>query len=123
MWSKQQKLAIFSQALYLANLLVLPLLALLPLTFLYLKTPRGAGNELAAHHITVALLFSLLALIVISTGVVVFVCVGDYGAPAWTALILYLIVMHTSFVFFGIIALARAMSGRQVFTSGHIRNY
>jgi hypothetical protein len=109
---RDQQLAVIAQVLYLGNLLALPGILLLALVAMYFRFARGRASGLAAVHIRQAIGASLLALLLLGGGAAVFWLIGYYGAGGWTAVILYLLVVHTSFVMLGIIALARAMAGK-----------
>lgn len=109
---RQLRLAILAQVLYLGNLLALPGILLLVLIYLYFRFARGRSSDLATAHIRLATWMSLLGFVLLGSTVAVFWLAGLYTAGTWTAVILILLIMHTSLVMFGIVALARAMAGK-----------
>lgn len=109
----RQQFAILAQLLYLANLLAIPGLALL-LLWLLRWLLRDRLDALGRYHFRLALLGSGGALLILSIPALCFWLLGYHSAGAWTALLLFLIVTHTTLVVFGIYALARAMTGRKL---------
>lgn len=109
--SDRNQLAIAAQSLYLINLLALPGITLLILCLLRWKY-RHSSNTLGRCHLQQACLISgWFCLIVIGGGGALWMLLaGNAAGIAMT--VLYLIVMHTGFVLFGIFALAKAISGQ-----------
>jgi len=110
---KSRKLASLAQILYLANLLAIPVLALIILCLLSFVF-RNTLDSLSRYHFKLALLTGSIALLILGIPALSFWLLGLSSAEAWTTLLLFLIVIHTSLVMFGIFALARAMSGRKL---------
>jgi len=110
---KSRKLASLAQLLYLANLLAIPVLALIILCML-LFAFRNTLDSLSRYHFKLAVLSGGMGLLILGIPPLSFWLLGYTGAEAWTTLLLFLIVIHTSLVMFGIFALARAMSGRKL---------
>lgn len=106
-------LAVAAEALYLANLLLLPGIAFLALLALYLKHRRLDTPPLANCHLQQTLRASLWAgslLILVSALVLI---LGGFGSTAtWVVLILYVTCCHSSLVLLGIIGLAKALAGK-----------
>ncbi len=105
-------LAIAAEALYLANLLVLPGAAFLLLFYLR----RRAGPQappLAAAHLAQTFFASLWAgglLVVVNLAIVL---LGGYqGVHTWVVLILYFTVCHSTLVLLGVIGLTKAMAAQ-----------
>ena len=103
-------LAVTAEALYLANLLLLPGLAFLVLLWLWRR--RAEQPPLAASHLSQTVSGSLWAgvLLVVANGLIVLL--GGYHGPyLWVVVILYFTVCHSTLVMFGAFGLAKAMSG------------
>jgi hypothetical protein len=111
--AENRKLATLAQSLYLANLLVIPVIALLLLCLLRL-TLRTHLDDFSRYHFRLALLAGGIALLLLGIPAWVFWQFGPGGARAWTSLLLYLLIAHTSLVIFGIYSLARAMTGNRI---------
>ena len=107
-----QSIAVRAEALYLANLLVLPGLAFLALLALWFAHRRDAP-PLGRCHLRQTLSASLWAgAILILANALIFV-LGGYRQPAtWIIVIVYFITCHATLVLFGIFGLARAMAGK-----------
>lgn len=105
-------LAIAAEALYLANLLLLPGISFLVLAYLALRTRPGTP-PLAAAHLGQTFAASLWAgglLLVVNALILL---LGGYtGAHTWVLIILYFTVCHSALVLLGIIGLAKAMAGQ-----------
>lgn len=131
-----------AQALYLANLLALPGLSFLLLAFLYyklvwqgeqqairdeldlnlddckdLKQQRGiessiSQQELDQSHTRAAFWLSVIGGSLVLGGCSSIYLAIEHSTHAWPMIILYFTIMHTSFVMWGMINLARAMSSR-----------
>ena len=106
-----QRLAISAEALYLANLLLLPGLAFLALLWLYLRAETNA--PLARCHLEQTVAASLWAGVLLLPITALTVAVGGYDSiGAWTAAILYFTVCHAGLVVLGIAGLAKAIAGQ-----------
>lgn len=107
-----QGLAVASEALYLANLLLVPGIAFIVLVVIYVKRIRHSP-PLARCHMEQTLIASLWAgiLLIVANGVILLL--GGYQAAyTWVVLVLYFTVVHTTLVVLGTIGLARAMAGK-----------
>ena len=106
-----QDLAVLAESLFLANLLILPGLAFLLLVGLYFR--HRDAPALARLHLGQAVGASLWAggLLVVANGLIIFL--GGYDSPhAWLIVILYFTTCHAALVLLGILALAKALSGK-----------
>ena len=108
-----RKFAILAQILYLANLLAVPVITLLLLLLLRIVL-RNSLNTLSQYHFKLALVAGTLALLLLGIPALIFWQLGYNSAEAWTTLLMYLIITHTTMVTFGIYALARAMTGKRL---------
>lgn len=107
-----RRLAITAEGLYLANLLVVPLIPFLMLWVLLLRCDKDTPS-LARVHVEQAFSASLWAsiLLVIVNAAILFL--GGYrGIHAWTLVLLYFTVCHSTLVLFGVVGLAKAMAGQ-----------
>lgn len=108
-----QGLAVAAESLYLVNLLILPGLAFVILVVLYWRYARAAP-PLARCHLRQTLAASVWAGLIIIAASVAIVLLGGYRAPAtWVIIVLYVTLGHASLVLFGVMGLAKAMSGQR----------
>lgn len=107
-----QTLAITAEALYLANLLLIPGLAFVMLLLLWRRT-HASASPLAAAHLAQTISASLWAgvLLVIANGAVILMG-GYHGAHAWVVAILWFTIFHSTLVLFGVFGLSKAMAGQ-----------
>lgn len=105
-------LAVGAEALFLANLLILPGIAFVVLVALYL-TYRRKAPALAACHLRqtfTAGVWAGVALIIVNGAII---ALGGYGSHyAWMAAILYFTCVHATLVVLGTLGLAKAMAGQ-----------
>jgi hypothetical protein len=103
--------AVLAESLYLANLLVLPGIAFLALGWLFFRCDRNTP-ELAQAHIHQAFSASLWAGILLVLVNLVIILFGYQGMHTWVIVILYFTFIHSTLVIFGMVGLAKAMSGQ-----------
>lgn len=107
-----QRLAVFAEALFLANLLVAPGIAFAVLLWLWQKHKISAPL-LARQHLKQATFVSLYGGILIVSLTAVFLAVGGlYWEWTWVVVILYFTCIHSTLVMFGMFGLAKAMAGQ-----------
>ncbi|MBL8471565.1 MAG: hypothetical protein KF778_09755 [Rhodocyclaceae bacterium] len=105
-------LAVAAEALYLANLLILPGLACAALCLLCLRH-RHTAPALARNHLRQTFSASLWAAALLVAANLVILFLGGYRSPhTWVVLILYFTTCHSALVCFGALGLARALAGR-----------
>lgn len=111
---KERDDAIRVQAWYLINLLLLPGIGLLVLLYYRARFQRIETTRLARDAVQKSIIMSLLggSLILLGCGAMLLIW-GNTGAT-WMTLILYFTVLHSVFVLWGILALARVMAGKRV---------
>lgn len=98
---------------YLLNLLALPIIGFVVLVVIAVKS--GEAGELRRAHSKAAVYMSILGAVLISSGIgICWLTLGNTGL-FWTYAIVWAVVLHTSFVLWGMIALAQAI--------GHKRPY
>lgn len=106
-----RRIAVWAEALYLANLLALPGLAFVGL--LWLRRRYGEGPALVRNHLTQTFTASLWAaglLVVLNTAIL---AVGGLGSmTSWLAVILYFTFFHSTLVLCGMFGLSCAMAGK-----------
>ena len=111
-------IAILAESLFLANLLLIPVIPFLVLFYLYRKyknTDNSAPESLAFNHIRQTLMASVLAGVLIICVAGIFYFFSNISAAiTWTIIITYLTCIHSVFVMYGIYGLAKAMAGHPV---------
>jgi hypothetical protein len=105
-------LAVAAESLYLINLMIVPGLAFVVLTALWLRH-RGSAPALARCHLAQTFAASLWAgglLVIVNAAII---ALGGYDSPhTWVVVILYFTTCHTTLICFGALGLARALAGR-----------
>ncbi|WP_374482308.1 hypothetical protein [Zoogloea sp.] len=107
-----REIAVAAEALYLANLMIVPGVAFIALMVLWLRERRRAP-ELAQVHLRQTVAASLWAgmLLVVANAAIIFT--GGYGSPyTWVIVILYFTTCHSTLIFCGAIGLAKALAGK-----------
>ena len=105
-------LAVAAEALYLANLLLLPGIAFLVLLWLWWRFREKAG-PLASAHLAQTLSASLWGGVLLVLVNLLILLLGSYHGPhVWVVVITYFTLMHSSLVVFGAYSLAKAMAGQ-----------
>ncbi len=107
------RLALWAQALYLINLLVLPGIAWLILLVLYRKTQQRNNRPLATTHLREAFNASNWAGGLIFTTILILWIGGAASSTTWVVAILYFTLVHSSFVLLGVLGLSRAFAGER----------
>lgn len=109
---KGQRLAVMAEALYLANLLVLPGIAFAALLWLWLQH-KDSAPPLARQHLLQALWASVVSGVLIVCLSVGLVALGGWHQPwTWVVVITYFVCVHGMLVLLGMFALAKAMAGQ-----------
>lgn len=107
-----QGLAVAAEALYLANLMLLPGLAFLILVGLYWRHRRSAP-PLARCHLRQTVSASLWAGAMLVIANLAIVLLGGYrAANTWVVVILYFTLCHSTLVLLGMIGVAKALAGK-----------
>lgn len=106
------RLAVLAEALYLANLLVLPGIAFGALLWLWLQH-KDSAPPLARQHLLQALWASVVSGVLIVCLSVGLVALGGWHQPwTWVVVITYFVCVHGMLVLLGMFALAKAMAGQ-----------
>jgi uncharacterized Tic20 family protein len=109
---EDRQLAILAEALYLANLLLLPGIAFIWLVLLYRKH-RSRASVLSLCHLRQTLVASIWAGVLLLPITLLTIAVGGYESiGAWSVAIIYFTTCHASLVLLGVVGLARAMAGQ-----------
>lgn len=106
-----RNIAVAAEALFLANLLVAPVLSFVALAWLWQK--HRTAPPLAANHLRQTFFVSLWGgglLVAVSIGLALLP--GLDTAWIWTVVILYFTCVHSTLILCGMFGLARAMAGK-----------
>ncbi len=107
-----RELAILFEALYLANLLIAPVMAFLILLVLYFQN-KNHSSPLARSHLSQTFYTSLLGGFLVFLVVGVLFLFGGFDSPyIWMWVVLYFTIIHSTLVLFGALGLAKAMSNQ-----------
>ncbi|PKM42416.1 MAG: hypothetical protein CVV05_18530 [Gammaproteobacteria bacterium HGW-Gammaproteobacteria-1] len=107
-----QTIAVAAEALYLANLLLLPGFSFALLLWLFFRHRRN-GAPLARCHLRQTVAASLWAGVILVIVNVLILATGGYqSANVWMYVIIYFTVGHSSLILLGMVGLAKAMAGR-----------
>jgi len=107
-----QSLAVLSEALYLANLLLAPGIAFGLLVWLWLKY-KDSAPPLARQHLRQTTFVSLYGGLLITVLSAVFILAGGLAWEwTWVMVIMYFTCIHSTLVIFGSFGLAKAMAGQ-----------
>lgn len=103
--------AVLAEALFIANLTILPGIALAALLVLWLRHRHDA--DLAALHLEQALFTTVWAGAIALGTVLVSLQLGGTGVPlTWAILLPALVLIHTTLIVLGVVALTRALSAQ-----------
>lgn len=107
------ELAILAEALFLANLLLLPGICFLWLGYLYFKH-RHTAPPLARSHLEQTFIASIIGGILLVVANLAILWLGGYqSANTWVVLILYFTTVHSTLVVLGMVGLSKAMAGSE----------
>ncbi len=109
-----QSMAILSESLYIANLLLIPLLGFIILAIIFIRNHDSAPVLARSHleqtvsaSIWIGLIFFIAALTVMMLNLV-----GVEDLTIWMTVIIVFTLFHASMVLLGIIGLSKALSGK-----------
>lgn len=107
-----QSLAVIAEALFLANLLLIPGIAFAVLFWLWHKN-RANASPLARQHLKQTTFVSLYGgLLIITLSALLILLGGLNWEGTWVLVILYFTCVHSTLVIFGSFGLAKAMAGQ-----------
>lgn len=106
------RLAVAAESLYLVNLMLAPGLAFMPLAWLWLKHGRDAA-PLARCHLDQTFWVSLIGGTAIVGAIALVIAAGGLDwAWTWVIVVLYFTLIHSTLIMFGMVGLAKALSGK-----------
>jgi len=104
--------AVAAEALYLANLMLIPGLGFVALLVLWWRE-RERAPELARGHLRQTVAASLWAGVLLVAANAAIILLGGYdSAYTWIVVVLYFTTCHSSLIFCGAIGLSRALAGK-----------
>jgi hypothetical protein len=107
------QLAILAEALFLANLMIIPGLGFVLLVVLWLKK-RHTATPLERNHLEQTVVTSVWGgaiLVGVSAGIFL---LGGFDNPvSWVVGVLYFVCFHASLILLGVVGLNRAMLGKR----------
>jgi len=107
-----QNIAVTAEALYLANLLLLPGVCFLALLWLYFRH-RVTASALARCHLRQTMAASLWAgVLLVLVNALILLGGGWQSAHVWMYVIIYFTVGHSTLILLGMMGLAKAMAGK-----------
>lgn len=107
-----QNLAVAAEALFLANLLLIPVVGFLALLWVY-RRHIDVAPPLARCHLRQTVAGSLWGGLLLVGFIAAFlVLVRLHPADTWMVVILYFTCVHSTFILLGALGLARAMAGK-----------
>ncbi len=109
-----QNLAVLAEALYIANLLLIPVIGFAILCYLFLTQYKQAP-PLARSHLEQTLSASLWIAVlftVFAAGILLLKNFGMEAVSMWIIIILVFTMLHASMVLLGVLGLAKAMAGK-----------
>lgn len=109
-----QDFAVLVESLYVANLLILPVLSFIILLYLFL-TRHGPLPPLANSHLEQTISAGFLTAVMFFTGGMMIIMMrlnGIEDVTLWMIAIILFTVLHASMVLLGVVGLAKALSGK-----------
>jgi hypothetical protein len=109
-----QDFAVLAESLYIANLLILPVLAFIILVFLFLKK-HGTLPPLAQSHLEQTISAGIwIAVIFFVAGMTIMLMrlLGIEDVTLWVIVIILFTIVHTTMVLLGVLGLAKALAGK-----------
>ncbi len=104
--------AVIAEALYLTNLMLLPVVAFLILLGYWWRHRQTVG-PLGRCHLAQTVSASLWGGLLLVGANILIVLLGGYDSPnTWMVVILYFTLVHSTFILLGTLGLARAMAGK-----------
>ena len=111
---KDSNIAILAEMLFLANLLLIPVVPFLVLFYL-LRKHADRPDSIAYNHLRQTFIASIFAgVFIVIIAAIFYFFSSTSAAITWTVIITYLTCVHSVFVMLGIYGLAKAMAGQTV---------
>ncbi len=109
--AKSRNVAVLAQALYLANITVLPILAFIILIFVYIQRERSL-HPVAETHLKQSFIANIVSGVLLILVSLIILGFGSFDSPyTWMILLVYFISIHSMLILFGVFALIKAMAG------------
>jgi hypothetical protein len=107
-----QSLAIAAEGLYLANLMLAPGIAFAVLAWLWYRW-RHHAPRLAGSHLRQTFFVSLWGgTLLLAACIGIILAFGLDSEWTWTYVVIYFTCVHSTLILFGVVGLAKAMSGQ-----------
>ena len=109
-----QSLAVVAESLYVANLLILPFIAFFVLVYIFIKQ-HGSAPPLARSHLEQTLSASISIAIMFFACAMIILLLRAWGledVSIWMIVVIVFTIIHATMVLFGVLGLAKAMSGK-----------
>ena len=109
-----QSLAVVAESLYVANLLILPFIAFFVLVYIFIKQ-HGSAPPLARSHLEQTLSASISIAIMFLACAMIILLLRAWGledVSIWMIVVIVFTIIHATMVLFGVLGLAKAMSGK-----------
>jgi uncharacterized membrane protein len=109
-----QSLAVVAESLYVANLLILPFIAFFVLVYIFIKQ-HGSAPPLARAHLEQTLSASISIAIMFFACAMIIMLLRAWGledVSIWMIVVIVFTIIHATMVLFGVLGLAKAMSGK-----------
>jgi uncharacterized Tic20 family protein len=109
-----QDFAILAESLYIANLLILPVIAFIILVLLFLKR-HGKLPPLAQSHLEQTISAGIWIAVMVFVGgmtIMVMSMLGTEDVTLWVIVVILFTIMHATMVLLGVLGLAKALSGK-----------
>lgn len=106
------RIAVMAESMYLVNLMLAPGIAFLALAWLWHRHHRDAP-PLARCHLDQTFYVSLIGGAAIVVAITLVILAGGLDwAWTWVIVVLYFTLIHSTLIMFGMLGLAKAMSGK-----------
>ncbi|MCP3852007.1 MAG: hypothetical protein GY694_17485 [Gammaproteobacteria bacterium] len=111
---KSDTTAVIAESLFLANLLLIPVIPFLFLVYQFKKYAHQT-DSIAYNHLKQTLIASVLAgIFIVAIAGIFYFFSNTSAAVTWTIILTYLTCVHSVFVMMGIYGLSKAMVGQKV---------
>ena len=107
-------LAVLAESLYVANLLILPVLAFIILALIFLKK-HGSSPALADSHLEQTMSASIwtgVFFFIVALTVMLMSILGVEDVTLWIIVVITFTIIHATMVLFGVFGLAKALAGK-----------
>lgn len=109
-----QDFAILVESLYIANLLILPILSFIVLVYLFLKK-HGKLPPLAESHLEQTISAGIWIAVMFFVGgmtIMIMSILGVEDVTLWVIVVLLFTIIHATMVLLGVLGLAKALSAK-----------